>query len=113
MTYSKNQANVLLSGTGNDPLEPKIGGINWAALIVINDSNSSAPTADVQYDHTCYPAFNVRVNGTQIYDSQLIGYPQQNRTDYLLRCLTSPAPGSYPHVTGQTTPIVVPQQQER
>ncbi len=79
-----NQAQVNLNGLGQDPLEPKIGGIKWNATVTLNDSNQNQPTAQVNITHTCYPAHIVKVNGTTIYSYQ----PPINNTAYLLSCLT-------------------------
>jgi len=97
---------VLLSGSAGNPLEPPGADISWAMLVNVDDTNKSSPTAYVVYSHTCYPAFNVKVNGTVIYDSQNIGYPQSNMTAYIGPCLG----GLGRIVNGQTSPVVVPQQ---
>jgi hypothetical protein len=93
---------VTFTGTGNDPLEPKFGGINWNMAVLVNDSNPNAPQAYVNYNHTCYPAINVKVNGTTIYDYQ----PPQNNTTYLSLCLLD----VYSHIVGQSVPMTVPRQ---
>ncbi len=81
---TSNQAQVNLNGLGQDPLEPKIGGIKWNATVTLNDANPNQPTAQVSITHTCYPAHIVKVNGTTIYSYQ----PGVNNTAYLLSCLT-------------------------
>jgi hypothetical protein len=103
---SSTQVKVGLLGLGQDPLEPKFGGIQWSVAVTIDDSNPSAPSAYVNYAHTCYPAHNVKVNGFVVYDSQRdIGFPQQNTTGYLMNCLAFA-----PLVTGQTQPVAIPRQ---
>lgn len=85
VTYpTNNQAQVNLTGLGQDPLEPKFGGIKWNATVTLNDVNASQPTATVSITHTCYPAHIVKVNGTTVYSYQ----PGVNTTTYLLSCLT-------------------------
>jgi hypothetical protein len=96
---TSNQAQVNLTGLGQDPLEPKFGGIQWNATVTLNDANASAPTAQVSITHTCYPAHLVKVNGTTVYSYQ----PPHNNTAYLLSCLTLLKP-----VTGSTGAVPVP-----
>ena len=99
---SGTQAQVNLSGLGQDPLEPKIGGIQWNATVTINDSNPNQPTATVDIMHTCYPAHIVKVNGTVVYSY----LPPHNNTAYLLSCLlTLPL---FPEVHGATGAVPVP-----
>jgi hypothetical protein len=96
---TSNQAQVNLTGLGQDPLEPKVGGIKWNATVTLNDTNSSQPTASVTITHTCYPAHIVKVNGTTVYSYQ----PGLNNTLYLLSCLTF-----VPQNTVSTGAVVVP-----
>ncbi len=96
---SANKAQVTLSGLGQDPLEPKIGGIKWNATITIDDSNPNQPTASVDITHTCYPAHIVKVNGTVVYSY----LPPHNNTAYLLSCLTL-----FPQVHVTTPAVPVP-----
>jgi hypothetical protein len=49
------QAVVTLSGSGQDPLEPQFGGIQWNATITLDTTNPSNPTAQATITHTCYP----------------------------------------------------------
>lgn len=100
---------VLLSGSAGNPLEPPGADISWSMLVNVDDTNKASPTAYVVYSHTCYPAFNVKVNGTVIYDSQQIqplGYPLSNATAYIGACLTTLGR----IVNGQTLPVVIPAQ---
>lgn len=78
------QAVVTLSGLGQDPLEVQFGGIQWQATITLNTTDPNNPTAQASFSHTCYPAHNVKVNGTELLDQQ----PQENDTSYLVKCLT-------------------------
>ena len=78
---STTQANVQLVGIGRDPLEPQLQqvGIRWSMVTSIEESNPASPTATVTYNHTCYPAHIVKVNGTVVYSYQ----PPYNNTAYL------------------------------
>jgi hypothetical protein len=67
---------------------------------VLDTTNSQAPTAFVNYSHTCYPAHQVKVNGIVIYSYQ----PLRNDPDYLFECLTL----HNGTVTGHTSPVTVP-----
>jgi len=86
VSFSGHQAVVTLSGLGQDPLEPKLGGIKWNASISLDETNPSAPTAQFSITHTCYPAHIIKVNGVTIKDIP----PRYNNTFYLIGCLTSP-----------------------
>lgn len=87
---------VNLHGLGQDPLEPRIGGIQWDMNVEITNNS-----AVVHYDHTCYPAHQVKVNGTVVYSY----LPSHNNTAYLVGCLTN----LLPRVVGETlVPTLVP-----
>ncbi len=101
---SSTQAQVHFSGLGNDPLEPAIGGIVWDMNVVIDQSSPSAPTALVSYNHTCYPAHIIKVNGQRVYEY----LPQYNNTAYLTACLLQ-LPG-YGKRIGVSTTTQVPKQ---
>jgi hypothetical protein len=81
-------------------LESDWAAINWNINTVVNDPNPAQPTAYVNYNHTCYPAHIVKVNNQVIYTYT----PPSNTPAYIGLCLT----GINPHVTGQTSPVVVP-----
>jgi hypothetical protein len=68
------QVQVNFFGSGRDPIEPPkpIPGwlappISWNMNVVVDDANPTNPTAYVNYNHTCYPAHIVLVNGRQVY----------------------------------------------
>jgi hypothetical protein len=102
-TYSFNLQNsagtVNFVGSAKDPLEPQTlsPSISWNLTVTINESNPAAPTAQVYGTHTCYPAHNVKVNGTVVYDSQANYHmPAYNNVAYLAGCLS-----------GMISPVVV------
>jgi hypothetical protein len=102
---SATQAQVELVGATANPLEPPAGDtIAWDMRVVIDDSNPSAPTAIVNYNHTCYPAHIVKVNDRKVYEF----IPQYNGLDTIAPCLYR-VPGT--KIIGQqATPTVVPTQ---
>jgi hypothetical protein len=64
------QAQVLFTGSGTNPLEAPRALITWQRNVIVDESNPVAPTAYVSFNHTCYPAHTVTVNGMTIYDKQ-------------------------------------------
>jgi hypothetical protein len=83
------QAQVHFLGYAGNPLElnpfpDPIGDINWDMNVVIDDSNPSAPTAQVAYSHTCYPAHIVKVNNTTVYEY----LPLHDNAPYIVNCLS-------------------------
>ena len=94
------QGQFLAYGSAGNPLESDWAAINWNINTVVNDPNPAQPTAYVNYNHTCYPAHIVKVNNQVIYTYT----PPSNTPAYIGLCLT----GINPHVTGQTSPVVVP-----
>ena len=103
---SSNRAVVSLSGKGQDPLEPKFGGIQWNATITLDSTDPNNPTAQVSITHTCYPAHIIKVNGVTLIDDR----PNWllNNTLYLIGCLTDPFHLSWKTTT--TGAISVPNQ---
>lgn len=95
-----------LYGSASNPLENPSPPITWDMNVVVDDSNPSSPTSYVNYNHTCYPAHIVKVNGTVVYSYQ----PPYNNPVYLASCLFQiPLIGD--KVTGTTSPaITVPTQ---
>ncbi len=91
------QAQITLDGAGSNPLTPSPP-IEWNMTVTINDSTPSQPTAIVNYSHTCYPAHQVKVNGTVVYSYQ----PPRNDMAYIGGCLGLPA------VNGATGAVPVP-----
>ena len=83
-TYSLHQGTVHFSGSKGDPLEPPfIQSIDWDVVVVINTTNPHSPTASVSAFHSCYPAHQIIVNETTVY--QYI--PPRNDVPFLLDCL--------------------------
>jgi hypothetical protein len=76
------QGQVHFSGSASNPLEPPAP-INWDMRTVINTPNPAAPTAIVNYNHTCFPAHQIKVNGTIVY----LYTPPRNDTTYIFGCL--------------------------
>jgi hypothetical protein len=101
ISFSGNQAVVTLSGSGQDPLEPKIGSIDWNATITLDSTDPSHPTAQVSITHTCYPAHIVKVNGVTLVDDQ----PRYNNTAYLAFCLLDPTGLSNTTTTTGAIPV--------
>ena len=100
---SPTQAQAHLYGSATNPLEPSPP-ITWDMNVVVDDSNPASPTAYVNYNHTCYPAHIVKVNGTVVYSYQ----PAYNNPFYLGNCLLqSPLFGK---VVGQSSAVIVPLQ---
>jgi hypothetical protein len=86
VTYpSAHKAVINFSGTANNPLVLQIGGIQWSMLVGLDTSNPAAPTATVNYLHTCYPAHQVSVNGVVVYSF----VPTDNSPDNILFCLAA------------------------
>jgi hypothetical protein len=96
-----NKAVVTLSGKGQDPLEPKFGGIQWNATITLDSTDPNNPTAQVSISHTCYPAHIIKVNGVTLLDDQ----PTFNNVFYLIGCLTDPTHVSWTTKTTGAIPI--------
>lgn len=88
------QAVVTLSGLGQDPLEPQLGGIKWNGTITLDTTDPNNPTAQAAISHTCYPAHIVKVNGVTIIDDNKV----TNTTGNLFKCLADPT-----HATWKTT----------
>src|SRR5207245_7831631 len=86
------QAQVHFTGSASDPLEPPLGAITWDMQTVIDAAHQ---TASVTFYHTCYPAHQIKVNGTVVYNYP----PPFNSTAYLVGCLT----GLLPAITGGPT----------
>ena len=100
-TYSSTQGQELLIGSAGNPLESSAGPITWNMRVVTDTSKPSSPTAYVNYNHTCYPAHQVFVNGTQVY----LYTPSLNSFAYIATCLSGISSSK---VTGQTSAVAVP-----
>jgi hypothetical protein len=94
------QGQVHFDGSASNPLESQKAAIQWDMRTVIDTTNPSAPTATVNYNHTCYPAHQIKVNGQVVY----LYTPSRNDLTYVGGCLT----GLLPEIVGQTTPVQVP-----
>jgi hypothetical protein len=69
---------------------------------VLDATNPYSPTAYVNYNHTCYPAHQIKVNGTVVY----LYTPPRNDLVYIAACLSQ----LNPKITGQTSAVQVPPQ---
>jgi len=98
-TYSTNQGQELFIGSAGNPLESLAGPITWNMNVLLDTTNVSAPTATVNYNHTCFPSHHVVVNGTEVYSWT----PSSTSFAYIALCL-----GGYNKVIGQTSAISVP-----
>jgi len=94
------QGQVHYSGSSANPLESQSATITWDMRIVLDTTNSQSPTAYVNYNHTCYPSHQIKVNGNLVY----LYTPPRNDIDYLTGCLLFHA-GT---IIGQTNPVPVP-----
>ena len=93
------QGQVHFSGSASNPLELAPAPITWDMRTVVDNSNPGSPTAYVNYNHTCYPAHQVKVNGQIIY----LYTPPENDISYIAVCLSG-----LNKVIGQTNPMSVP-----
>jgi hypothetical protein len=100
--YGTNQGSVRFWGEAANPLESTAdwAPISWDMVVTMNTASQQAPTAVVTYNHKCYPAHQVKVNGQVVYSFQ----PSSNSILQITACLT----GALPRVTGQTSPIQIP-----
>jgi hypothetical protein len=98
---------LQLSGSASNPLETTLAAISWNMITTINVSNPSQPTASVQYNHTCYPAHQVKVgpDNTVVYSYT----PPYNNLAYIAACLTSGV-NLLTEVTGTTSFVSIPTQ---
>ncbi|HLI83862.1 MAG TPA: hypothetical protein VKV17_08085 [Bryobacteraceae bacterium] len=82
------QSNVMTANFNasiGNPLEPPgfTPTITWGAAVQVSQTNPNAPTYAVSGAATCYPAFEVYIDGQLIY-----GYtPPSNSVGYLAACL--------------------------
>jgi hypothetical protein len=96
---SIHQGRVDFSGAGANPLEPDLGAITWIMSTLVDTSNRASPTATVTYNHTCYPAHQIKVNGKVVYKY----IPTFNDVTRILGCLT----GTLSAISGQTPPVAI------
>jgi hypothetical protein len=87
---------VGMSGSGQNPLSVPLGSIDWSMTTYIDAASS---TGHVAYQHTCYPAHQVKVANTTLY----LYTPPNSDSIYIAKCLT----GLNPEVIGSspTMPI--------
>lgn len=73
-------------------LGPNTPPIRWDVTYSINATNPTYPSYSLQYNHTCYPAFEAYIGSQFVY-----GYkPWSNNAIFVSGCLL----GAIPHVTG-------------
>jgi hypothetical protein len=96
------QGQVHYSGSSANPLEDQAAQISWDMRVVLDTTNQVSPTGYVNYNHTCYPAQQIKVNGTTIY----LYTPPRNDTAYLFSCLVNQSD----KIIGQTPSGPVPSQ---
>jgi hypothetical protein len=96
------QGQVHYSGSASNPLESLSPPIAWDMRVVVDTTNPNSPTASVNYNHTCYPAHQIKVNGTIVY----LYTPPENNLAYITACLAQ----INPKITGQTSAVPVPLQ---
>ena len=88
-------ASVGMVGSGQNPLSLPFGSIDWSMTTYI-DAGSS--TGHVAYQHTCYPAHQVKVANTTLY----LYTPPSSSPLFIVGCLTglsSEVIGSSPTMT--------------
>jgi hypothetical protein len=92
---------VGMAGSGGNPMSYPFGAIGWSMTTYI-DAGSS--TGHVAYQHTCYPAHQVKVANTTLYS-----YPTpsnssfSNSPTYIVKCLT----GVNDEVIGSTPTMTI------
>ncbi len=89
------------SGAASNPLET-YAPITWDMRTVIDTTNPLSPTAYVNYNHTCYPSHQIKVNGAVVY----LYTPPQNDIIFITNCLLFQSG----KIIGQTSPTGVPPQ---
>ena len=94
------QGQVEFSGASSNPLESTYAPITWDMRTVVDTTNPQSPTAYVNYNHTCYPSHQIKVNNQVIY----LYTPPRNDLVYITGCLYFQTG----KITGQTNPTTVP-----
>lgn len=96
------QAQVHFTGAAGNPLELISPPITWDMRTVIDVKNSQkSATAYVNYNHTCYPSHQIKVNDQLVYSYT----PGRNDILYIALCLTQ----INPKIVGQqSVPTAVP-----
>jgi hypothetical protein len=70
-------------GTASNPLESSLAKIAWDMRTLVDYSNPDFVTAYVNYNHTCFPAHIIKVDGHTVYN----WVPPRTDTDYITGCL--------------------------
>lgn len=84
VTYPfSHQAQVHFDGAVTNPLESVSAPIAWDMRTVLNTTSLLSPTAIVNYNHTCYPSHQIKVNGRVVY----LYTPSRNDPTYIFGCL--------------------------
>ncbi len=96
------QGQVHYSGAASNPLEDRYAPITWDMRTVIDTTNPLSPTAYVNYNHTCYPSHQIKVNGAIVY----LYTPPRNDISFITQCLFFQTG----KIIGQTSPTGVPPQ---
>ena len=102
VTYpAAHQSTVQEQGSAYNPLESSLATIQWNMYTLVDDTNPSSPTAAVNYNHTCFPAHQIKVNGTVVYSY----HPPREDATYIGGCLLL-----HQGMIGplQTNPVTVP-----
>jgi hypothetical protein len=95
-TVNSGAAIVGMAGSGQNPLSVPFGSIGWRMTTYINAASS---TGHVAYEHTCYPAHQVKVANTTLY----LYTPPSSDTSYIAACLT----GLRPEVIGSSPTLPI------
>ncbi|HXZ80065.1 MAG TPA: hypothetical protein VEG30_09060 [Terriglobales bacterium] len=96
------QGQVEYSGAAQNPLESTYAPITWDMRTVLDTTNPQSPTAYANYNHTCFPSHQIKVNNAVIY----LYTPSRYDLTYITYCLYF----QYGKITGQTTATTVPPQ---
>jgi hypothetical protein len=96
------QGQVEFTGSASNPLESQYAPITWDMRTVIDTTNPLGPTGIVNYNHTCYPSHQIKVNGKIVY---LYQAPLGASTTYIIDCLYL---GLGKVIGQQPTPTTVP-----
>jgi hypothetical protein len=80
-TVTNTGAIVGMAGSGQNPLSVPVGSIGWSMTTYIDTASS---TGHVAYQHTCYPAHQVKVANTTLY----LYTPPNSSSTFIVNCLT-------------------------
>jgi len=93
------QAQVLFYGESSNPLEAPAP-INWSMRTVIDAPPAGSSSAYANFNHTCYPAHQIKVNNQLVY----LYTPPRNDGVFLTNCLLL----HLDKVIGQSNTVTVP-----